>query len=131
MDDLLYVTTRSFAPHFEEDVELRRFRFFETETTDGVVRLVWCAVPDMSGRQPNAWITTKLAALEDGQKMWTTMRSRTKLGQYTFRPAAKQEREEPKFSGRTPQQWIAELKKLGMLVDDKTHDFYRKATDSE
>ena len=46
MDDLVFVTTRSFAPNFEDDVELRRVRFFETATTDGVIRLVWCMVPD-------------------------------------------------------------------------------------
>jgi hypothetical protein len=131
MEELLFVTTKSFAPEFEEDVELRRVRFFETVTEDGVVRLVWCMVPEKSGRQPNSWQTSKLAALEHAQTRWTTMRSRTKLGQYTFRPAAKQDRGKPVFTGRSPQEWVVELKKLGMLVDDKTHPFYRKATDSE
>jgi hypothetical protein len=132
MDELLFVTTRSFAPRFEEDVELRRVRFFETVTTDGVIRLVWCMVPEKTGRQPNSWQTSKLAALEHAQSQWTTMRTRMKLSQYTFRPSSKQkEHGEPKFSGRTPQQWVAELKKLGMLVDSKDHEFYRKATDSE
>ena len=108
-------------------------RFFETVTTDGVVRLVWCFLPEKGGRQPNEWITSKLAALEHAQKLWTTMRSRTKLQQFTYRPSRKQEEEHgvPKFSGRTPQQWIAELHKLGMLVVGKDHAFYRKATDSE
>jgi hypothetical protein len=132
MDDLLYVTTKSFALYFEEDVELRRVRFFETVTTDGVIRLVWCFVPEKGGRSPNNWLTSKLAALEHAQSQWTTMRSRMKLGQYTYRPAAKQkEHGEPKFSGRTKTQWVAELKKLGLLVDSKGHEFYRKATDSE
>ena len=130
MDDLLFVTTRTFAPHFEADVELRRIRFFETVTTDGVVRLVWCVVPEKSGRQPNSWQTTKLAALEHAQELWTTMRTRTKLKQYTYRPSTK-EYGEPKFSDRTSQQWVIELKKQGMLVDSKDHEFYRKATDSE
>jgi hypothetical protein len=132
MDDLLYVTTKSFAPNFEEDVELRRVRFFETVTTDGVVRLVYCFVPEKTGRKPNGWLTSKLAAMEHAQLKWTTMRSRQKLQQYTFRPSAKQkEYGEPTFSGRTPQQWVAELKKQGLLVDSKDHEFYRKATDSE
>jgi hypothetical protein len=132
MDELLYVTTKSFAPHFEEDVELRRVRFFETVTTDGVIRLVWCMVPEKNGRQPNSWQTSKLAALEHAQSQWTTMRTRSKLTQYTFSPSTKQkEHGEPKFSGRTPQQWVVELKKLDRLVDSKDHAFYRKATDAE
>ncbi len=130
MDDLLYVTTKSFAPHFEEDVELRRIRFFETVTTDGVVRLVWCPVPEQGRRQSGDWLTSKLAALEHAQSQWTTMRSRKKLMQYTYRRSTK-EYGEPKFSGRTPQQWVNELKKLGILVVSKDHEFYRKATDSE
>jgi hypothetical protein len=130
MDDLLYVTTKSFAPHFEEDVELRRIRFFETVTTDGVVRLVWCPVPEQGRRQSGDWLTSKRAALEHAQSQWTTMRSRKKLMQYTYRRSTK-EYGEPKFSGRTPQQWVNELKKLGILVVSKDHEFYRKATDSE
>ena len=60
------------------------------------------------------------------------MRTRTKLSQYTFRPSSKQkEHGDPKFSGRIPEQWVGELKKLGLLVDSKDHEFYRKATDSE
>lgn len=132
MDETLFVTTKSFAPQFEEDVELRRIRFFETVTTDGVVRLVWCTVPEKAKREPNSWQTSKLAALEHAQLRWTTMRTRIKLAQYTYRPSTKQkEHGEPRFSGRTPQQWITELKKLGMLIDSKDHEFYRKATDSE
>lgn len=131
MDDLLYTTTKSFAPQFENDVELRRFRFFETVSSDGVVRLVWCPVPEKDGRPANHWVTSKLAALVHAQSQWTTMRSRSKLGQYTYRASAKPaEYGEPRFSGRSPAQWIVELKKLGMLVDSKDHEFYRKATDS-
>jgi hypothetical protein len=129
MDERVIVTTRSFAPAFEEDVELRRFRFFETVTSDGVVRLVWCPVPDKGGKA-NSWITSKLAALEHGQKEWTTMRSRPKLDQWTFRASSK-DYGTPKFSGRTKAQWIAELDKLGLLVTNRKHEFFRKATDSE
>jgi hypothetical protein len=89
-------------------------------------------VPEKSGRQPNSWQTSKLAALEHAQSLWTTMRTRMKLKQYTYRASRKQaEHGEPKFSGRTPQQWIAELRKQGILIVSKDHDFYRKATDSE
>jgi hypothetical protein len=129
MDELLYVTTKSFAPNFEDDVDLRRVRFFETVTTDGVGRLVWCFVPEKGTRKPNSWMTSKLAALEHSQKQWTTMRSRKKLQQYTYRPSNK-DYGVPKFSGRTPAQWIAELHKAGMLVTDKNHRYYKKATDT-
>jgi hypothetical protein len=131
MDELLFVTTKKFAPNFEEDIELQRIRFFETVTPDGVVRLVWCKVPEKSGRQPNSWQTSKLAALEHAQKRWTTMRSRSKLAQYTFRPSIKQDHPPPRFSGRTPEQWVLELKKLDMLVVSKDHAFFKKATDTE
>jgi hypothetical protein len=131
MDELLFVTTKQFAPNFEEDVELQRIRFFETVTTDGVVRLVWCKVPEKGGKRPNSWQSSKLAALEHAQKQWTTMRSRQKLQQYTFRRSAKQDHPPPRFSGRTPAQWLLELKKLGMLVDSKDHEFFKKVTDTE
>jgi hypothetical protein len=130
MDQLVYVTTKTFAPHLEEDVDLRRVRFFETVTTDRIVRLIYCFLPEKTGRSPNIWQTSKLAALEMAQSRWTTMRSRTKLQQYTFRPASK-DYGEPKFSGLTPAQHVVELKKMGLLVDNKDHPFYRKATDSE
>jgi hypothetical protein len=131
MDDLLFVTTKSFAPNFEDDVDLVRVRFFETVTSDGVVRLVWCTVPEKGGRLPNSWQTSKLAALEHAQQHWTTMRSRKLLSQYTFRPSRNQNRPEPKFSGRSAAQWLLELKNQGMLVDSTNHDFFKKATDSE
>src|SRR6516225_1900689 len=38
MEELVIVTTKEFAPNFEEDVELRRIRFYETVTAhDGVI----------------------------------------------------------------------------------------------
>jgi hypothetical protein len=132
MDERIILTTKTFAPQFEDDVELRRVRFFETVTSDGVVYLVWCVVPEKGGREPNSWQVSKLAALEHAQKQWTTMRSRTKLAQYTFRASSNQAKHgEPKFSGRTREEWVMELKKLGLLVDNKDHEFYRRATDSE
>jgi hypothetical protein len=130
MDDLVFITTRSFAPNFEDDVDLRRVRFYETVTPDQVVRIVYCFVPETGSRTPNTWITSKLAAMEMAETQWTTMRSRRKLAQYTFRPSSK-DYGEPKFSGLTPAQHLANLKKLGLLVDSKDHPFYKKATDSE
>jgi hypothetical protein len=64
------------------------------------------------------------------QKQWTTMRTRVKLQQFTYRPARKNYGE-PKFSGLTPGQHIANLKKLGILIDSPDHPFYKKATDNE
>jgi hypothetical protein len=129
MDDVLYITTKSFAPQFEDDVELKRVRFFETVTSDGVVRLVWCFVPEKGRRDPNLWQKSKLDALEHAQTCWTTMRTRTKLGQHTFRKSAK-DYGAPRFSGLTPAQHLMNLKKRGLLVVDKDHPFYRKATDT-
>ena len=129
MDDILYATTKSFAPQFEDDVELKRVRFFETVTSDGVIRLVWCFVPEKGRRDPNLWQKSKLDALEYAQAYWTTMRTRTKLGQYTFRKSAK-DYGDPKFSGLTPAQHLMNLKQRGLLVVDKDHPFYRKATDA-
>ena len=105
-------------------------RFYETETSDGVVRLIWCFVPEKDGRRPNLWLTSKTAALDMSLKLWTTMRSRKKLGQYTYRQANK-DYGEPKFSGLTKGQLVAQLKQQGMLVDSKDHPYYRKATDTE
>jgi hypothetical protein len=130
MDDLLFCTIKSFAPNFEDDVDLSRVRFFETVTTDRVIRLIWCFVPESKGKTNN-WVTSKLAALEHSQHQWTAMRSRKLLQQYTYRPARRQDYSEPVFSGRTPVQWVVELRKLGMLVIDKNHPYYKKATDTE
>ena len=133
MEESVVAVTKSFAPHFEDDVELRRIGFYETVTTDGVVRLVWCPLPGRAERNPSNWITSKAAAMDHATDQWTTMRSRQKLGQWTYRPSAKQDKTygKPKFSNRTPAQWLLELKKLGLLVEDATHPFYKKATDSE
>jgi len=131
MDELVFVTTKKFAPNFEDDVDLRRIRFYETVTApDGVVRLIYAFVPETTGKKPNTWLTSKIAALESSKMQWTTMRSRKKQQQYAYRPS-RNDYGEPKFSGRTPGQWIAELQKLGMLVDSEDHPFYKKATDTE
>ena len=131
MEELVVVTTKQFAPNFEDDVDLRRIRFYETVTTDGVIREVWCQVPD-KGAKNNHWIQSKFDALEHAKTLWTTMRSRQTLGQWTYRPSRKQkEYGEPKFSGLTPGQRVANLRKLGMLADNKDHPFFKKATDTE
>jgi hypothetical protein len=130
MEDAVFTTTKTFAQHFEEDVELRRIRWFEAVTADRVSRLIYCFLPENSARTPNLWIASKLAALEAAQHEWTTMRSRTKLGQYTFRKSSK-DHGEPKFSGLTTAQHIFNLKKLGLLVDSTDHPFFKKATDTE
>lgn len=135
MDELLFTTTKSFAPEFEDDVELRRVRIFETVTAgDGIVRLVYCFVPERmvrgGGGNGNNWGVSKLAALEHAQHKWTAMRSLQKLGQYTFRPSRK-DYGEAKFSGLTPLQHIENLKKDGTLITNKDHPFFKKATDTE
>jgi hypothetical protein len=130
MDQDLFVTTKSFAPEFEEDVDLRRVRFFETVAEDGVIRLVYCFVPEKTGRRPLPSQTSKLAALKAGEKNWMTMRWRKKLLQWTFRPSRK-DYGEPKFSGLTPVQFVAKLRDQGLLVDNKDHPFFKMATDSE
>jgi len=131
MDDNIYVTTKAFAPRFEDDVDLRKVRFFETVTAnDGVVRLVWCFVPENDGKRPNLWLTSRCAALEMAQTQWMTMRSRKKLQQFTYRPANK-DHGVPKFSGLTKGQLIAQIRQQGMLVDSEDHPFYRRVTDTE
>jgi hypothetical protein len=130
MDDTLFVTTKSFAPRFEDDVDLRKVRIYETVTPDGVVRLIWCFVPEKDGRRPNLWLTSKTAALDMSLTQWTTMRSRPKLQQYTYRPANK-DHGEPKFSGLTKVQLVAQLRDQGLLVDSEDHLFFRRATDTE
>ena len=61
--------------------------------------------------------------------VWVTMRSVKKLGQYTFRRANK-DYGPPQFSGMTRGELIAHaLRKPGLLVEDASHPFYRKAAD--
>jgi hypothetical protein len=105
-------------------------RIYETSTPDGVIRLVHCFVPEADGRKPNLWTANKLKALELSLTTWTTMRSRKKLQQYTYRPSRK-DYGEPKFSGLTKAQLVGQLRDQGLLVIDEDHPFYKKATDSE
>jgi hypothetical protein len=99
-------------------------------TSDGVIRLVYWFVPEKPGSNPNNWSKTKLEALVVSQSQWTTMRSRSTLQSYAYRPSRKNYGE-PKFGGLTPAQYVLKLKELGMLVDSGEHPFYRKVTDSE
>jgi hypothetical protein len=131
MDETIHPTTKTFAPQFENDVDLRRCRFYETVTAnDNVVRLVWAFVPDAGERNRNLWVASKIAALEHARDKWTTMRSRKKLQQYTFRASTK-DFGEPRFSGLTKEEHLKNLKEQGFLVTDKDHPFYKRATDTE
>jgi hypothetical protein len=129
MDRTVIVVTKEFAPVLEEEVKLRRIRFFETCTADGVVRLVYCFLPDRDAKNPSSWLVSRVAAMELAQTTWATMRSVKKLNQFTFR-AARKDYGPPQFSGMTKGELIDRaLRKRGLLVTDKDHPFYRKAAD--
>jgi hypothetical protein len=130
MDKTVIVVTKEFAPELEaEEVELRRVRFYETVTTDGIVRLVYVMVPDKSAQKPNTWLVSKRDALEHGKTAWTTMASRKKLGKFTYKKCRK-DHGEPRFSGYSIGQLIQYgLRKPGLLVEDDTHSFYRKVAE--
>jgi hypothetical protein len=125
MKDLIFTTTKTFAPRFEDDVDLRRCRFYETVThPDNVLRVIWAFLPEASERSSNLWTETKYQAMEFAKTQWTTMRSRTKLQQYTYRG-------EPRFSNLTPQQYLMKFKEQGVLVVGEDHHFFKTATDTE
>jgi hypothetical protein len=131
MDDTIVVTTKTFAPNFENDLELRRCRIYETVTAnDNVVRLTWAFIPEARDKTGNTWTISRFNAFEHAIGVWTTMRSRKKLSQYTFRPAAK-DHGPPRFSDLTPAQHLQNLKEMGLLVDSRDHPFFKKATDTE
>lgn len=124
----IIAVTKAFAPLFEEELTLRRCRFYETVTTDGVIRLFYCFIPE-TDRTPNTWIASKAAALEAALTEWTTMRIPENLNQYTHRKT-KRDHGEPKFSGMSKGELIQRaLRKPGLLVEDDSHPFYRKAAD--
>jgi hypothetical protein len=129
MDRTVIVVTKEFAPVLEEEVELRKVRFYETVTADGVVRLVYNFLPEKDAKNPNTWLTSKASAMELAMTAWVTMRSVKKLAQYTFRRASK-DYGPPRFSGMTKGELIHHaLRKPGLLVEDDTHPYYRKAAD--
>ena len=129
MDRTVITVTKEFAPTLEEEAELRKVRFYETVTADGVVRLVYNFLPDKNEKNPNTWLTSKAAAMELAMTAWVTMRSVKKLAQYTYRRANK-DYGPPQFSGMTKGELIHHaLRKAGLLVEDETHPFYRKAAD--
>jgi hypothetical protein len=129
MDSRVIGVTKEFAPVMEEEVELRKVRFYETVTADGVVRLVYNFLPDRNEKNPNSWLVSKAAAMELAMTAWVTMRSVQKLAQYTYRRAAK-DYGTPRFSGMSRGELIHHaLRKPGLLVEDETHPFYRKAAD--
>jgi hypothetical protein len=129
MDRTVIVVTKEFAPTLEEEVELRKVRFYETVTADGVVRLVYNFLPEKDAKTPNTWLASKAAAMELAMTTWVTMRSVKKLQQYTYRRANK-DYGVPAFSGMSKGELIQHaLRKPGLLVEDETHSFYRKAAD--
>jgi hypothetical protein len=129
MDRTVIVVTKEFAPVLEEEVELRKVRFYETVTADGVVRLVYNFLPENDEKTPNSWLASKAAVMERAKTTWVTMRSVKRLGQYTFRPASK-DYDPPQFSGMSRGELIHHaLRKAGLLVEDESHGFYRKAAD--
>ena len=131
MDDTIVITTKTFAPNFENDLELRRCRIYETVTAnDNVVRLTWAFIPETHDKTGNTWTISRFNTFEHAIGVWTTMRSRKKLSQYTFRRAAR-DHGPPRFSGLTPAQHLQNLKEMGLLVDSRDHPFFKKATDSE
>ena len=129
MDRTVIVVTKDFAPELEEVTDLRKVRFYETVTADDVVRLVYNFLPEKDAKTPNTWLTSKAAAMELAMTAWVTMRSVKKLAQYTFRRATK-DYGPPRFSGLTKGELIHRaLSKPGLLVEDASHPFYRKAAD--
>jgi hypothetical protein len=130
MEDTIYVTTRAFAPAFENDVELRCVRFYEAVTNENIVLTVWAFIPEAGERSGNLWVSSKFAGFEHAIDVWTTMRSRRKLQQYTYRPAAK-DHGTPRFSRLSPADHMKNLKQLGLLIESRDHPFFKKTTDSE
>jgi hypothetical protein len=132
MKEIVYVTTKDFAPNFDEDVDLRRVRFYEAVTAppDNVSLLTWAFIPETDGRGSNDWTATRFDAMEQAIERWTTMRSRKKLSRYVYRPARK-DHGEPRFSGLTPGQHLLNLKKMGWMVESTDHHYFKKVTDTE
>ena len=96
-----------------------------------MVRLLYNFLPDKDAKSPNLWLTTKADAMEMAKDAWVTMRSVKKLGQYTFRRTAR-DHGQPQFSGLSRGELIHRaLRKPGLLVEDESHPFYRKAADLE
>jgi hypothetical protein len=87
MEDTIVITTKAFAPNFENDLELKRCRIYETVTAnDNVVRLTFAFIPEARDKTGNAWTISRFNAFEHATRVWTTMRSRQKLGQYSSGP---------------------------------------------
>jgi hypothetical protein len=129
LDRNIVVVSKEFAPVLEEETELRRVRFYETVTSDGVVRLVFNFMPDRNAKNQNTWLASKQAALEAAFTCWVTMRSRRNMQQYTHRRALK-DPGEPRFSGLRRGELIHKALRLpGLLVEDEEHPFYKKAAD--
>ena len=131
MEKVVVPVSKEFAPVLEEEVELRRVRFYETATPDGVVRLAYCFMPDKDEKTPNTWLASKQACFEKAKSCWVSMRSNRQVQQYVFR-ANTRDLGSPQFSGMGRGELIdSALRKPGLLAEDDSHPFYRKAADLE
>jgi len=130
MDKTIVAVTKEFAPEIEAlDIDLRRVRFWEVATPDGVVRLIYGYLPEKGARSPNPWLISKREAMEHACGHWTILSSRKRLGKYAFRKS-KKPLPAPQFSGYTRGGLIEfGLRKNGLLVEDNTHPFYRKVAE--
>src|SRR3954470_19678869 len=98
LEKIVVPVSKEFAPVLEEEVELRKVRFYETVTPDGMVRLVYCFLPDKDEKVPNTWLASKQACFEKATTCWVTMRSKRQAQQYVFR-ASSRDLGTPQFSG--------------------------------
>jgi hypothetical protein len=129
MDKAVLVVTRDFAPVLEEYEDLRRVRFYETVSFDGVPRIVYNFMPDRDARTPNLWLASKQEAMEAAATRWVTMRSRRKLGKFAHQ-VCRRDYGTPKFTGWTIGEIIQyALRNQGLLIENEVHPFYRKAAD--
>jgi hypothetical protein len=127
-DKTILAVSREFAPQLEEEDEgLRRCRFYESVTEDGVVRLIASYLPDADSLKPNTWLASKKAGLELAMTCWVTMRTRRREERYAFRRVT-HDLGEPHFSGYSRGQLIEfALRRPGLFVEDASHRYYKKA----
>jgi hypothetical protein len=131
LEKTVLAVSKEFAPTLEEYEDLRRVRFYETVSFDGVPRIVYNFMPDKDSRTPNLWLASKKEVMEAAVKHWVTMRSRRKLGKFTHQ-RCRRDYGEPRFLGWSVGEIIIHvLKKPGLLIESEDHPFYRKAADLE
>jgi hypothetical protein len=128
VDTTVLGVSREFAPQLEEEDEgLRRCRFYESVTEDGVVRLITNFLPDADSSRPNTWLASKKAGLELAMTCWVTMRTKLREQRYAFRRVT-HDLGEPRFSGYSRGQLIEfALRRPGLFIEDASHRYYKKA----